>query len=685
MFRSLPACATVLALVLAAGAAGSAHAAPTWLDETGPFGDVPSRPGDARAAMAPDGTIVLARFSPAGALEVRERAPGGPLGATITIPPVAVDPQPFPNLQVLVGANGTAAVLTDVGNIRYAAMRAPGGRWTDLEVIGLSGAGPGQAAIAPSGVLWIVGRVPDDVGGLAVVRMAPGAAIGVTRLPAPPPGAQHLARALTVAPTGGAHALYIEQRVTREGEDCARTTAVIEVDVSGAGAVAVPTVLDAFTTTGRGPAPVCPAEVGEVLLDPLLATDEAGADTVVYSVLSLATFEVRVQARHRAHGGPWPDRAQAAEAVTGDIVAEKLLGGPGAPLVVARSAGGKLISARAADGVWTPPAVLVGLEGAGSYDAARTGAGTTVFAWVEGGAQGRIVGRVLSADGTLGERDRLSAEGLGATMLAVGGDAEGNATALYSRLGDEDYTLRMNGYDAAGPRLTSVNTPPRPETGAAAPFSVVGVDVWSGPLRTATWDFGDGTGAAGLAVDHAYSSGGPRTVRVRAEDESGNATIAERVLTVAGAPAVPDAPVSPDIPDSPAAPGATPSPPTGPTQGGPPPDRRAPLLSGVAISARRGRAPVLTLTTNERGSLRATLARTVPGVRSGGRCVARGRARGQRCTRTLARRTVSRSLSAGRGQVTLPRLAAGTWTVTAIVTDIAGNRSSARRLNFRVA
>ena len=140
---------------------------------------------------------------------------------------------------------------------------------------------------------------------------------------------------------------------------------MIEVDVSGAGAVAEPTVLDAFTTTGRGPAPVCPAEVGEVLLDPLLATDEAGADTVVYSVLSLATFEVRVQARHRAHGGPWPDRAQAAEAVTGDIVAEKLLGGPGAPLVVARSAGGKLISARAADGVWTPPAVLVGLEGAG--------------------------------------------------------------------------------------------------------------------------------------------------------------------------------------------------------------------------------------------------------------------------------------------------------------------------------
>jgi len=33
----------------------------------------------------------------------------------------------------------------------------------------------------------------------------------------------------------------------------------------------------------------------------------------------------------------------------------------------------------------------------------------------------------------------------------------------------------------------------------------------------------------------------------------------------------------------------------------------------------------------------------------------------------------------------LPRLAAGTWTVTAIVTDVAGNRSSARRLNFRVA
>ena len=35
--------------------------------------------------MAPDGTIVCARFAPGGALEVRERPPGGPIGATTIV------------------------------------------------------------------------------------------------------------------------------------------------------------------------------------------------------------------------------------------------------------------------------------------------------------------------------------------------------------------------------------------------------------------------------------------------------------------------------------------------------------------------------------------------------------------------------------------------------------------------
>src|SRR3954453_8466811 len=102
-----------LALLGLAVTPAPALGAPTWLDETAPFGDGPAQMQDADAAMAADGTIVFARLAPGGALEVRERPPGGPVGATVTIEPVTVDPQPFPNLQVLAGPDGTAAVLFD--------------------------------------------------------------------------------------------------------------------------------------------------------------------------------------------------------------------------------------------------------------------------------------------------------------------------------------------------------------------------------------------------------------------------------------------------------------------------------------------------------------------------------------------------------------------------------------------
>src|SRR3954452_22680900 len=118
-----------LALVALAVTPAPALGAPTWLDETAPFGDGPAQMQDADAAMAPDGTIVFARFAPGGALEGRERAPGGQVGDAVTIEPVTVNPQPFPNLQVLAAEDGTAAVLFDAGAVRYAALRPPGGRW----------------------------------------------------------------------------------------------------------------------------------------------------------------------------------------------------------------------------------------------------------------------------------------------------------------------------------------------------------------------------------------------------------------------------------------------------------------------------------------------------------------------------------------------------------------------------
>jgi hypothetical protein len=113
------------------------------------------------------------------------------------------------------------------------------------------------------------------------------------------------------------------------------------------------------------------------------------------------------------------------------------------------------------------------------------------------------------------------------------------------------------------------------------------------------------------------------------------------------------------------------------------------VFRGLSIHPRRpraGHAPTLVLTTDEAGTLDLTLTRIAPGVKRGRRCVARSRGeRTKPCTRTLARVDATRPLAAGARQVRLPRLAAGTWMVTATVTDAAGNHSTRGRLRVRVA
>src|SRR4051794_37861947 len=143
-----------LALLALAASPAPALGAPAWLDETAPFGDVPALQLDADAAMAPDGTVVYARVEPGGALEVRERPPGGPVGPSVTIERVTVDPQPSPNVQVLAGRSGSAAVLFDAGAGRDAALRQANGRWGRPEPFLLARAAPGPGAPAPGRGLW---------------------------------------------------------------------------------------------------------------------------------------------------------------------------------------------------------------------------------------------------------------------------------------------------------------------------------------------------------------------------------------------------------------------------------------------------------------------------------------------------------------------------------------------------
>jgi hypothetical protein len=157
-----------------------------------------------------------------------------------------------------------------------------------------------------------------------------------------------------------------------------------------------------------------------------------------------------------------------------------------------------------------------------------------------------------------------------------------------------------------------------------------------------------------------------------------------------------------------------PSPPSGgsPPIGGtaPPvtlPDRRAPLVTGAALTssrftvgpdatavaaqARRGGTTVR-WSVDEPATTTFAIARTLPGRRSGRRCVrpTRRLRRARRCTRIVARGTLRRRTAAGRnslrfsgriGRRALPR---GTYQMVIVATDAAGNRSAPRTLRFTV-
>src|SRR4051794_27692785 len=175
----------LLALAGALIAPSPALAPPRWVEPALPFGDVAARQDEAGAAMAADGRIVFARIAPDGALEVRERPAGGPVG-----PPVTLAADDAAHLHVLMGVDGTAAVLFDEEDERYAALRAPGGGWSDPRPLAPAGADTGTEAVTTSGEVWRV--APVAVGRLAVYRTS-GAPI---LLPAPAVGAEDTAAVL---------------------------------------------------------------------------------------------------------------------------------------------------------------------------------------------------------------------------------------------------------------------------------------------------------------------------------------------------------------------------------------------------------------------------------------------------------------------------------------------------------
>ncbi len=607
----------LLALVATLAVTAPAQAAPSWLDEEAPFGEGPALQFDADAAMAPDGTVVAARFTPDdGDLEVSERPPGGPAGPPITLPRVLGVPRPGENLQVLTGPDGTAAVVFEAGNFRWASVRRPGGRWSDFEIVALRGA---ASTLAPDGVLWTATRSPANANALWVTHLTNQGDVEVAELPVPPAPFTDQAPAI-VAPTAGhAHLVFVEAGRTDAGEGCEKVSRIVAIDVAGTTAGG-PRPLDVFAATGEGDP--CELTRGAITLRPQLVTGDDGSDTVAYAVETFEDQRTAVLARHRERGGDWGP----IERLDGDpqAVVEQLIGGKGAPVMTIREPGGLVEeTARRPGGGWDHGQLLA--ASAFPVEGVRTGTGSAVFAWT---GAARVRGAVLEPDGTLGDTVAIATA---QDLLGVGGDAQGDAVALYTRPAGTTFALRTAGFDAAPPRIGEVGIPPIGRAGEGLPFIVDADDVW-GPIA-ATWDFGDGTQEEAIATGHDFAEPGERTVTVTVADAAGNATTASGKVSIGEALQ----PVRPT---------------TRPAKR----DTRAPRLSKLAVRGRR-----LTLRADEGGTLTLKLTR-----------------RGHRG------RMLGRTLAAGSVHITLPRLSPGTWTATLRLTDAAGNRSRPARLTVRV-
>ena len=114
-------------------------------------------------------------------------------------------------------------------------------------------------------------------------------------------------------------------------------------------------------------------------------------------------------------------------------------------------------------------------------------------------------------------------------------DPGGDAFADLGGARRRDANRRSADGIAADPLWRST-VPVSGSSGTALAMSAAATDAWSSPV-TIHWDFGDGTGADGAAVSHAYAAGGTETVTISATDAVGNVSAAQtRQIVVSQAP-----------------------------------------------------------------------------------------------------------------------------------------------------
>jgi hypothetical protein len=225
------------------------------------------------------------------------------------------------------------------------------------------------------------------------------------------------------------------------------------------------------------------------------------------------------------------------------------------------------------------------------------------------------------------------------------------------RSGTSSERVFVSTRDATAPAIAAVSVPA--QVGVQTPVAMTATAVDSQSVATVSWDFGDGSQADGNAVSHAYGAPGVYLVTVTATDASGNSASQARAIAV----------VSPDTSDHTA--------PVISTLTSSHPRFRVAATNATQIARKHKRTPAGTIFTL-RISERSTLVLSFSG-RAGRR---RSLVTPPPLVRT-ARGPGSVSL-AFSGRIAGVRLAPGSYRMSVVAIDPAGNRSRPATVAFSV-
>lgn len=198
------------------------------------------------------------------------------------------------------------------------------------------------------------------------------------------------------------------------------------------------------------------------------------------------------------------------------------------------AAGTSVVTAvRTSGGAWQPAAVLTGSgTGATLVDLVGNAAGRTAAVWFSSASRSLTPHvSTRSGDGAWSQPTTLSTP-TSAPQADVSVDRAGDVLTAWC-LADAGGTTAAIGsrvLDSAPPVVGALRVPATGRLRQALAMEAPVSDTWS--AHSVTWAFGDGSGAEGSSVTHAYPRPGTYTVTVTATDALGNSTSTSSTVAV---------------------------------------------------------------------------------------------------------------------------------------------------------